>query len=52
MIIWFLAIGACGIAGIVEHPEILSALSPTYAVSFLVGNFSIAFFALAAWCWR
>jgi K+ potassium transporter len=47
MIIWFLAIGACGIAGIVAHPEILRALSPTYALSFLVGNFSIAFFALA-----
>ena len=48
MILWFLAIGACGVAGIVEHPEILRALSPTYALSFLVGNFSIAFFALAA----
>ena len=48
MIIWFLAIGACGVVGIVEHPEILWALSPTYALGFLVGNFSIAFFALAA----
>ncbi len=48
MIIWFLAIGACGIAGIITHPEILRALSPTYALSFLVGNFSVAFFALAA----
>ena len=48
MIVWFLAIGACGVAGIVEHPEILWALSPTYALGFLIGNFSIAFFALAA----
>ncbi len=48
MIIWFLAIGACGVVGIVGHPEILWALSPTYAVGFLVGHFSIAFFALAA----
>ena len=48
MIIWFLAIGACGIAGIIDHPEILRALSPTYALGFLVGNFSIAFFTLAA----
>jgi KUP system potassium uptake protein len=48
MIIWFVAIGACGVLGIVRHPEILWALSPTYAVGFLVGNFSIAFFALAA----
>jgi KUP system potassium uptake protein len=52
MIIWFLAIGACGIAGIIDHPEILRALSPTYALGFLVGNFSIAFFTLAAWYWR
>ena len=48
MIVWFLAIGACGVAGIVAHPEILRALSPTYAVGFLAGNFSVAFFALAA----
>ncbi len=48
MIAWFLAIGACGVAGIVAHPEILRALSPTYAVGFLAGNFGVAFFALAA----
>ena len=30
------------------HPEILKALSPTYAVGFLFGHFGIAFFALAA----
>src|SRR5262249_11191746 len=39
MIIWFLAIGACGVAGIVDHPDILRALSPTYALDFLVGHF-------------
>jgi len=48
MIGWFLAIGACGIRGIAHDPQILRALSPTYAVGFLVGHFSIAFFALAA----
>jgi KUP system potassium uptake protein len=48
MILWFLAIGACGIKGIVGHPEILKALSPTYALSFMFGHFHIAFFALAA----
>ena len=48
MIVWFVAIGACGVAGIVPHPEILKALSPTYAVGFLAGHFGIAFFALAA----
>ena len=48
MIVWFMAIGACGVYGIVEHPEILKALSPTYALKFIVGHFGIAFFALAA----
>ena len=48
MVVWFVAIGACGVAGITAHPEILEALSPTYAVTFLVGHFDVAFFSLAA----
>ena len=46
MIVWFVAIGACGVNGIVDNPEILKALSPTYALTFLVGDFHIAFFSL------
>jgi len=48
MVIWFLVIAACGIAGIAAHPQILAALSPAYALDFLIGNFGTAFFALAA----
>jgi KUP system potassium uptake protein len=48
MILWFTAIGAAGIGGIVTNPEILKALSPWYALDFMVGHFSIAFFSLAA----
>jgi KUP system potassium uptake protein len=48
MITWFIAIGACGAGGIVGNPAILGALSPTHAITFLVGNFHVAFFALAA----
>jgi KUP system potassium uptake protein len=48
MILWFLVIGALGVAEIIHHPEILKALSPTYALSFAIGHFHIAFFALAA----
>ncbi|HNM86470.1 MAG TPA: KUP/HAK/KT family potassium transporter [Mycobacterium sp.] len=48
MIVWFVAIGAFGVGGIVHHPQILAALSPTYALAFAAGNFHIAFFALAA----
>ncbi|MEU5318478.1 potassium transporter Kup [Streptomyces sp. NPDC021056] len=48
MIVWFLAIGTCGVVGITDHPGILRALSPTYAWGFLFGHWGIAFFALAA----
>ncbi|WP_105969835.1 potassium transporter Kup [Streptomyces geranii] len=48
MIAWFLAIGACGVVGIADRPGILRALSPTYALGFLVGHWGTAFFALAA----
>ena len=48
MITWFAVMGACGVAGVARNPVILKALSPTYAVDFLAGHFSIAFFSLAA----
>ncbi|MFF4508901.1 potassium transporter Kup [Streptomyces sp. NPDC001401] len=48
MIAWFVAIGACGVAGISDRPAILRALSPTYALAFLFGHWGTAFFALAA----
>ncbi|WNO68562.1 potassium transporter Kup [Streptomyces sp. AM2-3-1] len=48
MIAWFVAIGACGVVGIADHPDILKALSPTYALGFLFGHWGTAFFALAA----
>jgi KUP system potassium uptake protein len=48
MIVWFAAIGACGVVSIADHPRILRALSPSYALGFLFGHFGTAFFALAA----
>jgi KUP system potassium uptake protein len=48
MVAWFIAIGACGLAGITRHPEILKTLSPTYALTFVGSHFEIAFFALTA----
>ena len=48
MIVWFVSIGACGVKGIHSHPQILKALSPTYAATFVFGHARIAFFALAA----
>jgi KUP system potassium uptake protein len=48
MVLWFVVVGACGVRGIIEHPAILKALLPSYALGFLVGHFGIAFFALSA----
>jgi len=48
MCIWFTVIAVLGLRGIGEHPVILQALSPTYAVGFLFGHFSTAFFSLTA----
>ncbi|HET9676625.1 MAG TPA: potassium transporter Kup [Solirubrobacterales bacterium] len=48
MVVWFVVIAACGISGIAVHPGILEALSPSYALEFLLGDFGTAFFALAA----
>jgi KUP system potassium uptake protein len=48
MLAWFIVVGAFGVNGIASNPEILEALSPWYALDFLISHFSIAFFALAA----
>jgi KUP system potassium uptake protein len=46
--LWFTVLAVLGIRGITTHPVILEALSPTYAVGFLFGHFSTAFFSLTA----
>ncbi|HET7501047.1 MAG TPA: KUP/HAK/KT family potassium transporter, partial [Kofleriaceae bacterium] len=38
MLLWFLAIGGAGLPFIVRHPEVLQAVSPHHAVSFLAHN--------------
>jgi KUP system potassium uptake protein len=48
MVAWFLVVAAFGVRGVVEHPQILKALSPTYALDFFADDFSTAFFSLAA----
>jgi KUP system potassium uptake protein len=48
MLLWFVVISAWGIKGISRNPDILRALSPTYAISFLFGHFGTAFFSMAA----
>jgi KUP system potassium uptake protein len=48
MAFWFFTIGAWGVRGVSHHPEVLKALSPSYAVGFLVHHPGTAFFSLAA----
>jgi KUP system potassium uptake protein len=47
MLVWFTTIAVLGIRGITMHPEVLEALSPTYAVDFLFTGTN-GFFSLAA----
>ena len=48
MTLWFLTIGALGLWHIWEEPEVLAALSPTYAVSFCLSYKLAAFIALGS----
>ena len=48
MVVWFTVLGVLGVRGIAAHPVILEALSPSYAIAFLVGHFGTAFFSLTA----
>src|SRR5262252_2561062 len=45
--LWFAAIGVIGVRGLAGHPAILKVLSSAYALGFLFGHFSVAFFSLA-----
>jgi KUP system potassium uptake protein len=48
MLVWFASLAALGVYGIGKHPEILEALSPTYAVQFLFDSGATGFFSLTA----
>ena len=48
MLVWFTTIAALGIRGISMHPEVLKALSPSYAFDFLFHSGSAGFFSLAS----
>jgi len=46
MFLWFITIGVLGVRGILLNPEVLQALSPTYAVTFLLTHKALSFAAL------
>jgi KUP system potassium uptake protein len=48
MLVWFATIAALGIRGISMHPEVLEALSPSYAIDLLFHSGSTGFFALTS----
>jgi KUP system potassium uptake protein len=48
MVGWFSTLAIMGISNIVKHPGVLKALSPTYALEFLVAHPLLSFFALAS----
>ena len=47
-LLWFLAIGAAGAYGIAQHPQILGALDPRYALGFVTGHGVASFIVLGA----
>ena len=46
--LWFLTIGVLGVHGILQNPEVLYALSPTYAIQFFINNEFHAFLMLGS----
>jgi len=48
VLIWFFAIAALGLRGVIQHPQVLWALSPWEGVSFLCREWKHAFPLLAA----
>ena len=48
MLVWFAVIAVLGLMHIGDTPDILRALSPHYALLFLIGQPSVAFIALGA----
>jgi len=48
MLLWFVAIAAMGIAGIVRHPSVFAALNPAYGLSYLFSHGATGFLVLGA----
>jgi KUP system potassium uptake protein len=48
MMVWFTAIGLMGLFPIIQHPEVLKAISPYYAFHFGFVHYQLAFITLGA----
>ncbi|NMC74947.1 MAG: KUP/HAK/KT family potassium transporter [Geobacteraceae bacterium] len=47
MLVWFLSLTVSGIVSIANHPELVKAVSPQYAVRFFLNNGFASFFVLS-----
>src|SRR5699024_9886470 len=48
MLVWFLTLGLLGIASIVQHPAVLTAINPLHAVAFFSDNGFTGFLVLGS----
>jgi KUP system potassium uptake protein len=48
MLLWFLAIGALGVAEIIQNPVVLQSVNPVYAVTFIFKEKTVAFAVFGA----
>ena len=48
MMFWFATLGLLGLWNVIQHPSVLAAINPWYAVSFGIGHQGMAFLALGS----
>src|ERR1700676_1816882 len=48
MLVWFIAIAAMGVSGIVQHPTVFAAINPLYGLSYLFSHGATGFWVLGA----
>jgi KUP system potassium uptake protein len=48
MLLWFLVLAVGGLREVAQHPDVLRALSPSYAASFVIDHPATTFFAMGA----
>ncbi len=46
MVIWFLLLGLLGLLSIIHQPQVLNALNPIYAISYLKSDITVGFLSL------
>jgi KUP system potassium uptake protein len=47
-VVWFVCIGLMGLVQVVKNPSVLLAISPSYAIGFMIDHYALAFITLGA----